>query len=71
MYNLTKKKKSVTNSIYYAIFHNHLKIGNPEGINGEQKIKNKVQNNRWEFSQLTRIKRSKKCSERTQNEKRI
>ena len=38
MYNLTRKK-GIINSIYYATFHNHLKVGNPEGIKGEQEIK--------------------------------
>lgn len=34
-----QEKKGVINSIYYATFHNHLKVGNPEGIKGEQEIK--------------------------------
>lgn len=34
---LTKKKMVITNSIYYAIFHNHLKVGNPKGIRGKPK----------------------------------
>lgn len=35
MYNNQEKRCS----IYYATFHNHLKVGNPEGIKGEQEIK--------------------------------
>ena len=29
----------IINSIYYATFHNHLKVENPEGIKGEKEIK--------------------------------